>query len=92
MISAENIVNCDRLNILLGFCWQTLRFFHEPPTEGQTTSASSTDFGENLLTWVKNTLKDYSDIDLKDGYKSEAFRNGRVCRCFKSLSVVRAKP
>jgi len=30
------------------------------------------------LRWVKSTLKDYSDIDLKDGYKSESFRNGKI--------------
>jgi len=31
-----------------------------------------------LLRWVKTTLKDYSDINLKDGFKSESFRNGKV--------------
>jgi hypothetical protein len=36
------------------------------------------DFGDNLLKWVKETLKGYSDIDLKDGFKSEAFRSGKV--------------
>jgi len=27
---------------------------------------------------VKTTLKDYRDIDLRDGYKSEAFKNGKI--------------
>lgn len=31
-----------------------------------------------MLRWVRTTLKDYDDINLKDGFKSDAFRNGKV--------------
>jgi hypothetical protein len=35
MVSAENFVNADPrwLNLTLGFCWQLLRAFQEPPSE-----------------------------------------------------------
>jgi hypothetical protein len=31
-----------------------------------------------LLRWVRTTLKDYDDIHLKVGFKSDGFRNGKV--------------
>jgi len=79
MVSAENFVNADPrwLNLTLGFCWQLLRAFQEPPAEDGSHSSGDS-FGENLLRWVKTTLKDYSDINLKDGFKSDGFRNGKV--------------
>lgn len=87
MVSAENIVDCERLPLILGFCWQTLRCFHEPAAEGHKSSGGA-DFGENLLAWVKSTLKDYNDIDLRDGYKSEAFKSGKVLSSFWRLCTV----
>jgi len=77
MVSAENFVNDQRLNLILGFCWQLLRAFQEPPAE-DGSGGTGDSFGDNLLRWVKTTLKDYGDIDLKDGFKSEGFRNGKV--------------
>jgi len=54
-----------------------LRHFQEPPSEdGSQTGGDS--FAENLLRWVRTTLKDYGDINLKDGFKSESFKNGKV--------------
>jgi len=38
----------------------------------------NSDFGDNLLRWVKSTLKDYDDIDLAQGFKSESFQNGKI--------------
>lgn len=79
MVSAENFVNADPrwLNLTLGFCWQLLRAFQEPPAEDGSQSGGDS-FGENLLRWVRTTLKDYSDIDLRDGFKSDSFKNGKV--------------
>jgi len=79
MVSAENFVNADPrwLNMILGFCWQLLRAFQEPPAE-DGASHTGDSFGENLLRWVRTTLKEYSDIDLRDGFKSESFKNGKV--------------
>jgi len=79
MVSAENFVNADPrwLNLTLGFCWQLLRAFQEPPADGDGPSSGDS-FGDNLLRWVKTTLKDYGDISLADGFKSESFRNGKV--------------
>jgi len=79
MVSAENFVNADPrwLNLTLGFCWQLLRAFQEPPSEDGSHSTGDS-FGDNLLRWVRTTLKDYGDIDLRDGFKSEGFRNGKV--------------
>jgi len=79
MVSAENFANADPrwLNLTLGFCWQLLRAFQEPPAEDGAGSSGDS-FGDNLLRWVKTTLKDYGDIDLRDGFRSESFRNGKV--------------
>jgi len=77
MVSAENFVNDQRLNLTLGFCWQLLRAFQEPPAEDGSHGTGDS-FADNLLRWVRTTLKDYNDIDLKDGFKSESFRNGKV--------------
>jgi hypothetical protein len=30
-ISAENLVAAEFLNLILGFCWQLLKTFQEPP-------------------------------------------------------------
>eukprot|EP01123_Difflugia_compressa_P008927 TRINITY_DN2832_c1_g1_i1.p1 TRINITY_DN2832_c1_g1~~TRINITY_DN2832_c1_g1_i1.p1 ORF type:complete len:555 (+),score=128.45 TRINITY_DN2832_c1_g1_i1:162-1826(+) len=75
-ISAEDIVNGDRLTLLLGFCWLMLRTFQEPAPVGGGEKASS--FEANLLQWVKDTLVDYKDIDLTDGFKSASWSNGKA--------------
>jgi len=72
-ISAEDIVNGDRLTLILGFCWQLLRTFQEP-----ATSKKGSSFEQNLLQWVKDTLGGYSDINLDAGFKSESFHTGKV--------------
>uniref|UniRef100_A0A6B2L1E5 Calponin-homology (CH) domain-containing protein n=1 Tax=Arcella intermedia TaxID=1963864 RepID=A0A6B2L1E5_9EUKA len=80
-ISAEDIVNADRMNLVLGFCWLLLRNFQAPPSE-EGSSGNEKDkanaFEANLLKWCQDTLGGYKDIDLKDGFKSEAFHNGKA--------------
>jgi len=73
-ISAEDIVNADRLSLILGFCWMLLRHFQEPaPTTGKGTS-----FEQNLLNWIKETLSGYKDLNFDSGFKSESFTNGKA--------------
>jgi len=76
-ISAEDIVNADRMNLVLGFCWLLLRHFQAPPSEGASEGKANA-FEASLLKWCADTLKGYSDIDLKDGFKSESFHNGKA--------------
>jgi len=75
-ISAEDIVNGDRLKLILGFCWLMLRTFQEPAPSGGNEKAGT--FEASLLLWIKQTLADYSDINLSDGFKSEAWFNGKA--------------
>jgi hypothetical protein len=46
MVSAENFVNADPrwLNMVLGFCWQLLRAFQEPPSEDGSSGRYRTFF------------------------------------------------
>jgi len=75
-VAAEDFVNGDRVNMILGFCWQLLRHFQEPPPQGDEEGILS--FEQGLLAWVKNMLKNYDDINLNNGFKSESFKNGKV--------------
>jgi hypothetical protein len=75
-ISAEDIVNGDRLKLILGFCWLMLRTFQEPAAAGDKEKGSS--FEASLLQWVKETLSGYSDINLSYGFKSESWYNGKA--------------
>jgi len=75
-ISAEDIVNGDRLTLILGFCWLMLRTFQEPaPASGGEKGSS---FEANLLQWVKDTLVDYKDVDLSEGFRSTCWSSGKA--------------
>jgi hypothetical protein len=73
-ISAENLVDCDEENLLLGFCWQLLRKFQGVPG-GDSDKAGS--FEAGLLTWLKEMTISYN-LDFTNGFKSDAFSNGTV--------------
>eukprot|EP01127_Copromyxa_protea_P013014 TRINITY_DN344_c0_g1_i1.p1 TRINITY_DN344_c0_g1~~TRINITY_DN344_c0_g1_i1.p1 ORF type:complete len:599 (+),score=212.16 TRINITY_DN344_c0_g1_i1:30-1799(+) len=82
-ISAENLVAAEFLNLILGFCWQLLKTFQEPPDfddgEGNEKGKGANTYEARMLGWVKNTLGDkYPDIDLTDGFKSGSFQNGKA--------------
>jgi len=70
-------VNADRMNLVLGFCWLLLRKFHTTGPEDEAKDKSNA-LETSLLHWCKETLAGYSDIDLKDGFKSTSFHNGKV--------------
>jgi chromosome segregation ATPase len=53
-----------------------LRTFQEPAPASGGDKASS--FEANLLQWVKDTLADYKDINLSDGFKSECWASGKA--------------
>jgi hypothetical protein len=75
-ISAEDIVNADRMNLVLGFCWVLLRFFQAIGDSHESKQANALELG--LLKWIQDTLAGYSDIKIADGFKSESFHNGKV--------------
>lgn len=79
-VGAEDFVNGDRVNMILGFCWQLLRHFQVVPQQGEGEEGLVS-FEQGLLQWVKTMLKSYEDIDLSRGFKSESFQNGKVCDC-----------
>jgi len=72
-VSAEDIVNGDRMTFILGFCWLLLRTFQAPANE----KAPGSSFESNLLQWCKDTLHGYKDITV-DSFKSESFINGKA--------------
>jgi len=76
-VGAEDFVNGDRVNMILGFCWQLLRHFQVVPQGGEGDEGLVS-FEQGLLQWVKTMLKSYEDIDLTRGFKSESFQNGKV--------------
>eukprot|EP01125_Pyxidicula_operculata_P004695 TRINITY_DN175_c0_g1_i1.p1 TRINITY_DN175_c0_g1~~TRINITY_DN175_c0_g1_i1.p1 ORF type:complete len:658 (-),score=232.24 TRINITY_DN175_c0_g1_i1:609-2582(-) len=74
-ISAEDIVNAERLSSVLGFCWMLLRHFQEPaPVDGPKGSS----FEQNLLGWCQDILSGYPDISFEDGFKSKCWKNGKA--------------
>eukprot|EP01123_Difflugia_compressa_P000793 TRINITY_DN1091_c0_g1_i1.p1 TRINITY_DN1091_c0_g1~~TRINITY_DN1091_c0_g1_i1.p1 ORF type:complete len:532 (-),score=122.91 TRINITY_DN1091_c0_g1_i1:54-1649(-) len=80
-ISAEDIVNADRMNLVLGFCWLLLRHFQAPPSDDSSDAHEGNKanaFEANLLKWCADTLSVYPDIDLKDGFKSDCFHNAKA--------------
>eukprot|EP01127_Copromyxa_protea_P013015 TRINITY_DN344_c0_g2_i1.p1 TRINITY_DN344_c0_g2~~TRINITY_DN344_c0_g2_i1.p1 ORF type:complete len:583 (-),score=173.78 TRINITY_DN344_c0_g2_i1:120-1868(-) len=82
-ISAENLVAAEFLNLILGFCWQLLKTFQEPPDfddgEGNEKGKGANTYEARMLGWVKKTLGDkYPDINLNDGFKSSGFQSGKA--------------
>eukprot|EP01125_Pyxidicula_operculata_P010718 TRINITY_DN352_c1_g1_i1.p1 TRINITY_DN352_c1_g1~~TRINITY_DN352_c1_g1_i1.p1 ORF type:complete len:878 (-),score=240.74 TRINITY_DN352_c1_g1_i1:124-2757(-) len=85
--SAEDIVS-GQSKFVLGLCWILMKHFQsikllggsfndsEHNSGGSTEGESS--FEKLLLQWCKETLKNYSDINLNAGYKSDAFSNGKA--------------
>jgi len=53
-----------------------LRTFHDPSRGGNEKGGSS--FESSLLSWVKETLSGYPDINLNDGFKSDCWYNGKA--------------
>jgi len=76
-ISAEDIVNADRMNLVLGFCWVLLRFF-QAIGDGHDTKEKANALELGLLKWCQDTLAGYNDIKIAEGFKSESFHNGKV--------------
>jgi len=73
-VSAENLVNGEPLNQILGFCWMLLRNY-----QGVVVDASKgQSFEQGLLAWLKEKLRAYGDVKLDDGFKSESFSNGKA--------------
>jgi len=54
-----------------------LRHFQAPPSDDATEGKANA-FEASLLKWCADTLSGYGDIDLKDGFKSESFHNGKA--------------
>lgn len=83
-VSAENLVGAEFLNLILGFCWQLLKTFQEPPdfddgSEGGDKGKGASTYESRMLGWVKKTLGDkYPDVDLSNGFKSDGFTNGKA--------------
>jgi len=75
-ISAENLVNSDvrDLPLILGFCWQLLRKYQNVGSG----SGKNTSYEQSLLDWLRSITKDYSDINLDDGFKSKSFSDGKA--------------
>jgi len=75
-ISAENIVDLkeDELNLLLGFCWILLRTFQDVGSGG----GKSNSFEAGLLEWLRQMTKEYADIDLTNGFKSNSIQDGKA--------------
>jgi hypothetical protein len=73
-VSAENLVNGEPMTQILGFCWMLLRNY-----QGVVVDASKgQSFEQGLLSWLKEKLAGYNDVNLGDGFKSESFVNGKV--------------
>jgi len=73
-VSAENLVNGEPMSQILGFCWMLLRNY-----QGVVIDASKgQSFEQGLLSWLKEKLKPYSDINLDDNFKSASFVDGKV--------------
>jgi len=85
-ISAEQLVETTGdLKYILGFCWQLLKTFQEPPdSQGDGKKGKAESYETKLLNWVKTTLGrgegqsggPYANVDLSNGFKSAGFRNG----------------
>lgn len=74
-VSAENLVNADErdLHLILGFCWVLLRKYQNVGSSGKNSS-----YEQSLLEWLRSVTKDYSDINLDDGFKSKSFSDGKA--------------
>jgi len=64
------------MNLVLGFCWVLLRFFQAIGDGHESKQANALEIG--LLKWVQETIAGYGDIKISEGFKSEAFHNGKV--------------
>eukprot|EP01126_Amoeba_proteus_P067446 TRINITY_DN9968_c0_g1_i3.p1 TRINITY_DN9968_c0_g1~~TRINITY_DN9968_c0_g1_i3.p1 ORF type:complete len:418 (-),score=128.96 TRINITY_DN9968_c0_g1_i3:93-1346(-) len=73
-ISAENFVDGNEENLLLGFCWQVLRKFQGVPG-GDSEKVGA--FEQGLLDWCKEVTSSYG-LDFSRGFKSESITNGQA--------------
>jgi len=76
-IAAEDIVEGEKLNLLLGFCWMLLRQFQSTPDFGDDDESGGKEnsFEVRMLEWAKSVLSDYPDINVT-GWDS--FTDGRA--------------
>jgi len=76
-IAAEDIVEGEKLNLLLGFCWMLLRQFQATPDFGDEDESGGKEnsFELRMLEWAKSVLSDYPDINVT-GWDS--FSDGRA--------------
>jgi len=74
-ISAEDIVDGENINQLLGFCWMLLRRFQVTPDfDDNEGGGGGNTFETRMLEWCKNVLSEYSDINIT-GWDS--FKDGK---------------
>jgi hypothetical protein len=75
-ISAEEFVEGEKLNLLLGFCWMLLRQFQATPDFDEDESGGKENsFEARMLEWCKAILSDYPDINIT-GFDS--FNDGKA--------------
>jgi len=76
-IAAEDIVDGQKLNLLLGFCWMLLRQFQATPDFGDEdeSGGKESSFELRMLEWAKSVLSDYPDINIT-GW--ESFSDGKA--------------
>jgi len=76
-IAAEDIVEGDKLNLILGFCWMLLRQFQATPDFGDDdeNGGKGSNFESRMLEWAKSILSDYPDITIT-GFDS--FNDGKA--------------
>ena len=73
-VSAENLVNGEPMSQILGFCWMLLRNYQGVVVD----AAKGQSFEQGLLSWLKQKLAGYKDVNFDDGFKSESFTNGKA--------------
>eukprot|EP01125_Pyxidicula_operculata_P011082 TRINITY_DN3619_c0_g1_i1.p1 TRINITY_DN3619_c0_g1~~TRINITY_DN3619_c0_g1_i1.p1 ORF type:complete len:865 (-),score=215.85 TRINITY_DN3619_c0_g1_i1:74-2668(-) len=78
--SAEDLVSCKQLNLVLGLCWILLRHFQTIGFDSANGTGSGADssFEKSILKWLTDLLKGYKDLNFDAGYKSESFQNGKA--------------
>jgi hypothetical protein len=74
-IAAEDIVEGEKLNLLLGFCWMLLRQFQATPDFDDDEGGKDNSFESRMLDWAKSILSDYPDINIT-GWDS--FQDGKA--------------
>jgi hypothetical protein len=78
-VQAEDIVDASddkesSVNFILGFCWMLLRKFQGVDMDDDNTGKEN-NFENRILTWVKQTLAGYNDINIT-GWDS--FQDGKA--------------